>query len=46
VTPGAVTLRPTGVSDLYSVQFTPDGAGCCCSFMRSLSRLYYVEGLR
>ncbi len=37
---------PTGVDDFSSAQITPDGACYCYSFMRSLSRLYYVEGLR
>ena len=37
---------PAGVSDMYSWQVTPDGACYCYSFMRSLSRLYDVEGLR
>ena len=37
---------PTGVDDIYSAQLTPDGACYCYTFMRSLSRLYYVEGLR
>jgi Tol biopolymer transport system component len=37
---------PTGVDDLASLQLTPDGRGYCYSFMRSLSRLYVIEGLR
>jgi eukaryotic-like serine/threonine-protein kinase len=37
---------PTGVDDFLSVQLTPDGACYCYTFMRSLSRLYDVEGLR
>jgi hypothetical protein len=37
---------PTGVDRMFSVQITPDGACYCYSFMRSLSRLYAVEGLR
>ena len=42
-----ITLAdPTGVTDMYSVQITPDGASYCYAFMRNLSRLYYVEGLR
>ncbi len=37
---------PTGVDRLFSAQITPDGSCYCYSFMRSLSRLYDVEGLR
>ena len=37
---------PTGVEDMSNAQLTPDGACYCYSFMRGLSRLYYVEGLR
>jgi hypothetical protein len=37
---------PTGVDENFDVQITPDGACYCYTFMRSLSRLYYVEGLR
>jgi hypothetical protein len=37
---------PTGVDDFFSAQMTPDGACYCYSFMRGLSRLYYVEGLQ
>jgi hypothetical protein len=37
---------PTGVDRLFSVQITPDGACTCYTIMRSLSRLYAVEGLR
>ena len=37
---------PTGVDDIQSAQITPDGTCYCYTFMRSLSRLYYVEGLR
>ncbi len=39
-------LDPTGVDRMFSVQLTPDGACYCYSFMRSLSRLFVVEGLR
>jgi len=37
---------PTGVGSISSVQLTPDGRSYCYSFMRSLERLYLVEGLR
>jgi serine/threonine protein kinase/dipeptidyl aminopeptidase/acylaminoacyl peptidase len=37
---------PTGVDALATLQLTPDGRSYCYSFMRSLSRLYVVEGLR
>jgi len=37
---------PTGVTRLSSLQMTPDGRAYCYSFMRSLSRLYMVDGLR
>ena len=37
---------PTGVASIASFQLTPDGKAYCYSFMRSLSRLYLVEGLR
>jgi Tol biopolymer transport system component len=37
---------PTGVDDVQTAQLTPDGACYCYTIMRSLSRLYYVEGLR
>ncbi len=37
---------PTGVDHVRGVQLTPDGACYCYTFMRSLSRLYSVEGLR
>jgi hypothetical protein len=37
---------PTGVASIASLQLTPDGKTYCYSFMRSLSRLYVVEGLR
>jgi hypothetical protein len=36
---------PTGVASIASVQLTPDGRSYCYSFMRSLSRLYVIEGL-
>jgi Tol biopolymer transport system component len=37
---------PTGVSTFGTVQLTPDGKCYCYSFLRSLSRLYVVEGFR
>ncbi len=37
---------PTGVAAITAYQLTPDGRAYCYSFMRSLSRLYVVEGLR
>ncbi len=37
---------PTGVARISTLQMTPDGRAYCYSFMRSLSRLYMVEGLR
>jgi len=37
---------PTGVTELADARLTPDGRGYCYSFMRALSRLYVVEGLR
>ncbi len=37
---------PTGVEDVGSVVLTPDGRAYCYSCMRSLSRLYVVDGLR
>ena len=37
---------PTGVTRISSLQMTPDGRAYCYSFMRSLSRLYMVDGLR
>ncbi|MGA7992059.1 MAG: protein kinase [Thermoanaerobaculia bacterium] len=37
---------PTGVDDIQSAQLSPDGSCYCYTIMRSLSRLYYVEGLR
>jgi hypothetical protein len=37
---------PTGVNDVRRLQITPDGKCYCYTFMRSLSRLYVVEGLR
>ena len=42
-------IRPadtTGVASISSVLLTPDGKSYCYSFMRGLSRLYVVEGLR
>jgi len=42
-----ITLAdPTGVDSIATLQLTPDGKCYCYSFMRSLSRLYVVEGLR
>jgi len=37
---------PTGVAQISTLQMTPDGRAYCYSFMRSLSRLYVVHGLR
>jgi eukaryotic-like serine/threonine-protein kinase len=37
---------PTGVTRISTLQVTPDGRAYCYSFMRSLSRLYMVDGLR
>ena len=37
---------PTGVGQLSALQVTPDGRAYCYSFMRALSRLYMVDGLR
>ena len=37
---------PAGLSSLASFQLTPDGSSYCYSFLRALSRLYIVEGLR
>ncbi len=37
---------PTGVGSVATVQLTPDGRSYCYSYMRSLSRLYVVDGLR
>ena len=37
---------PTGVAEISAFQLTPDGKSYCYSFMRALSRLYVVEGLR
>jgi hypothetical protein len=37
---------PTGVEDVESVHVTPDGRAYCYSYMRSLSRLYVMDGLR
>ncbi len=36
----------TGVASLADVRLTPDGKCYCYSFMRALSRLYVVDGLR
>ncbi len=36
----------TGVASLADVRLTPDGKSYCYSFMRSLSRLYVIDGLR
>jgi eukaryotic-like serine/threonine-protein kinase len=37
---------PTGVARISAFQLTPDGKSYCYSFMRALSRLYVIEGLR
>ena len=37
---------PTGVGSIAAIQLTPDGRSYCYSFMRALSRLYVVDGLR
>lgn len=37
---------PTGVGEISQVQLTPDGKSYCYTFMRGISRLYVVEGLR
>ena len=37
---------PTGVAQISAFQLTPDGKSYCYSFMRALSRLYVVEGLK
>lgn len=37
---------PTGVASLADVRLTPDGKAYCYSFMRALSRLYVIDGLR
>jgi predicted Ser/Thr protein kinase len=37
---------PTGVAQISAFQLTPDGKSYCYSFMRGLSRLYVIEGLR
>ena len=42
-------IRPadtTGVASISSLLLTPDGKTYCYSFMRALSRLYVVDGLR
>jgi eukaryotic-like serine/threonine-protein kinase len=36
----------TGVTRISSIQLTPDGKSYCYSFMRALSRLYVVDGLK
>jgi hypothetical protein len=42
-----ITLSDTtGADTIDTLQLTPDGKCYCYSFMRSLSRLYLVEGLR
>lgn len=42
-----VLADPTGAEfSIDSVQLTPDGKSYCYSFMRGLSRLYVVDGLR
>ena len=37
---------PTGVTEIDHVRLTPDGKSYCYNFMRAISRLYVVEGLR
>ncbi len=37
---------PTGVEEVRRIQITPDGKSYSYTFMRSLSRLYVVDGLR
>ena len=37
---------PTGVTEIGEVRLTPDGRSYCYDFMRAISRLYVVEGLR
>ena len=37
---------PTGARTIARFQLTPDGKSYCYSFVRALSRLYVVEGLR
>jgi eukaryotic-like serine/threonine-protein kinase len=37
---------PTGVTEINGVHLTPDGRGYCYNYMRAISRLYVVEGLR
>jgi eukaryotic-like serine/threonine-protein kinase len=41
-----VLVDPTGVDSIPRVQLTPDGKSYCYSFIRILSRLYVVDGLR
>jgi hypothetical protein len=42
-----ITLAdPTGVEAIDSAHISPDGRTYCYSFMRSLSRLYVIEGLK
>ena len=42
-----ITLAdPTGVDSISTLQLTPDGKSYCYSFMRSLSRLYVIDGLK
>jgi Tol biopolymer transport system component len=42
-----ITLAdPTGVESIQTVHVAPDGRSYCYSFMRSLSRLYVIEGLK
>ena len=37
---------PTGVEMIATAHIAPDGKSYCYSFMRSLSRLYVIEGLK
>jgi hypothetical protein len=37
---------PTGVGEIRGTQLTPDGRSYCYDFMRAISQLYVVDGLR
>ena len=42
-----ITLAdPTGVESIQAAHVAPDGRSYCYSFMRGLSRLYVIEGLK
>jgi hypothetical protein len=42
-----ITLAdPTGVEAIQTAHLSADGRSYCYSFMRSLSRLYVIEGLK